>query len=571
MAELIRRGHGVEKIGQVLLADVNGCVVFFKQAYTSLFSNTASKLISNKFATKIVLEANGINVARGGIYSSSSKNDAWKMAESLGSSVIKPFNGARGKGVSVGIKSKAGFESAWKYAGGDEGRSILVEEEFFGEEARYLVVGGQCIAIYKKAPPVVVGDGASTVRELFDEKNATRQRHPHFARRLIKLTESREAYIRSQGFTFDSVPEKGTLVYIDNMASISAGGETHEITESVHPGMKRVAEIAARSVPDGDILGVDIMAKSHANPPDKSNYIVVEINAQPGLGGHQKPLYGTPKDAVSPIINNVEKEIERRGEVKAIWQDHELSESDDYQAFSLADGLGEPIMQEGRFQAYKRDDSTFVTYKGEVYNACGLLRKPFMHKVFLRKMAIKFGFDLVPGEYYSISQKSEAEFFSGSLLSPCVSPFHGGYSDVKEGSAGADFEEQWERALLSEKNQRKPLVKGVFVSPEIDVKGEVRATVAAGKVLFCCVKEDGGWLPHKLSLKGKKALRKLASSLPYLGLFEVFILVGSHGENEKVYLSGVSFDVSLEEYSEDQKSRIYATQDFLAKCRFESA
>ena len=123
MAELIRRGHGVEKIGQVLLADVNGCVVFFKQAYTSLFSNTASKLISNKFATKIVLEANGINVARGGIYSSSAKNDAWKMAESLGSSVIKPFNGARGKGVSVGIKSKAGFESAWKYAGGDEGRS----------------------------------------------------------------------------------------------------------------------------------------------------------------------------------------------------------------------------------------------------------------------------------------------------------------------------------------------------------------------------------------------------------------------------------------------------------------
>jgi len=121
---------------------------------------------------------------------------------------------------------------------------IMVESFLPGSDYRLLVVGDRMVAAARREPPLVVGDGVSSVRQLVDKVNADPRRGEGHATSLTKIRfdDIAMARLQEQGYDADSVPAKGTRVVLRNNANLSTGGTATDVTDDVHP------EVAARAV-----------------------------------------------------------------------------------------------------------------------------------------------------------------------------------------------------------------------------------------------------------------------------------------------------------------------------------
>ena len=81
--------------------------------------------------------------------------------------VIKPLNANHGRGVSINLTKNeqviSAFIEAKKHRGG---QVILVESFVKGFDHRMLVVNNELVAVAKRVPGHVVGDGKSSIAEL---------------------------------------------------------------------------------------------------------------------------------------------------------------------------------------------------------------------------------------------------------------------------------------------------------------------------------------------------------------------------------------------------------------------
>ncbi|NLA05990.1 MAG: hypothetical protein GX881_09805 [Firmicutes bacterium] len=301
--EFERLGHPVEFIGKIMIANVKDKKLLFLETETTDTSLLGYRVLKNKNFARRFFEKAGVSVARGEAFSRNKMKQAKKFALSLTSAVVKPVDGNKAKGVTVGVKSNREFKNAWASAVKVSKRGVLVEEHFTGgDEARFLVVGQRCAAVFKKIPPHVLGNGLDTVLELIERKNKLRSGNPHLCRRLIELDEHRLIVLKQQGYEPSSIPPKGAVVVIDWKANTSTGGDSIDLTDEVHPSFKQVAERAAGAVPGLDVIGVDILSFGFTQEATKDNYIVIEANTRPGLGGHLYPVYGTPRNVARDIV-----------------------------------------------------------------------------------------------------------------------------------------------------------------------------------------------------------------------------------------------------------------------------
>ena len=307
--ELKRLGVTTRKRGGILEASLKGRVCTFLETETSFTSLVAYRILKDKERARAFLEGAGIQVAKGAAFSIDEKDSARKFVKDLGRVVIKPVDGNKGKGVSVNIGLEE-FEEAWGAATQYTKKKIIVEGYFsHGKEARYLVVDGKCVAVSMRIPPQVKGDGKKTIAELVELENAARKKNPNLMRRLLKIDGGRLTGLRQRGYDLSSVLAPGEVVIIDTKANLSTGANSVDITDEVHPSMKRVAEQVALSIPGLDVVGIDILATDHEEKADVDNHIIVEANTRPGIGGHHYPTYGNPRNVARFIAESVVRRL----------------------------------------------------------------------------------------------------------------------------------------------------------------------------------------------------------------------------------------------------------------------
>lgn len=303
--ELERRGISAPLIGKnFVVTDEPGSSQLYFLTSSHDTPYTSIKAAGDKRISRLLLESSGVSIAKGRYYGASTEFAAAKdwMAE-LGRVVVKPVGGTKGKGVTVGVTSEPALRSAWDRAfAASRGAGVLVEEVFVGTEARFTVVGDQCIAVSLRIPPTLVGDGKKTIRELINTKNEVRRLNPHLATRPIILDQGRVAKLREQGLTPASVLGAGEEYIVDHKAGFSTGAESVDITNEIHPSYLEVAARSIMSVPGLPIAGVDIMAHDFSAPADPENYIIVEINSQPGIGAHHFPAHGRARNVAGEIV-----------------------------------------------------------------------------------------------------------------------------------------------------------------------------------------------------------------------------------------------------------------------------
>ncbi|WP_299901845.1 cyanophycin synthetase [uncultured Ruegeria sp.] len=235
-----------------------------------------------------------------------SAREAVRAARRIGHPVVvKPLNANHGRGVSINLNSdeevEAGFAEAKEHS---RSRAILVESFVTGFDHRMLVVNNKLVAVAKRVPGHVVGDGTHTIAELVDIVNEDPRRGIGHEKVLTMLEIDNQAkrLMEAAGVTKETVLPDGEVFYLRSTANLSTGGTAIDLTDVVHPDNRDMAERAIMAV-GLDVGGVDFLIDDITKSYKDIGGAIVEVNAAPGFRMHVAPSEGQPRDAAGKVID----------------------------------------------------------------------------------------------------------------------------------------------------------------------------------------------------------------------------------------------------------------------------
>jgi glutathione synthase/RimK-type ligase-like ATP-grasp enzyme len=140
-------GYTSSRVGDLLRVAKDGKTCYLLESETSFTSRLGWQILKNKQIASKVFKENGLEVAKQYAFSLDQLEKARPVVARMGSVVVKPADGRKGKGVTVGVTPET-LDTAWRIASDQTAIGILIES-FFSDavEARYLVIDGRCVAV----------------------------------------------------------------------------------------------------------------------------------------------------------------------------------------------------------------------------------------------------------------------------------------------------------------------------------------------------------------------------------------------------------------------------------------
>jgi cyanophycin synthetase len=274
----------------------------FQATITGKTNHISVSLASDKEETKRMLKAASIPVASGDICST--ENGLQEIIDEIGYPIVlKPLDGNHGKGVSTNINNfedaKAALAFAQKYS-----RRVIVERFITGFDFRVLVINNKVVAAAQRVPAHVKGNGTDTIQQLIDKENSDPRRGYGHENVLTEINIDRDTtdLLAKYGYTLETVPADGEIVYLKSTANLSTGGTSIDVTDLMHPENIFLCERIAMVI-SLDICGIDIMAENLTQPLNGSGGVILEVNAAPGFRMHLAPSEGLPRNVASPVID----------------------------------------------------------------------------------------------------------------------------------------------------------------------------------------------------------------------------------------------------------------------------
>ncbi len=240
----------------------------------------------------------GIPIARGG--ACFLERRGLELFASLRKPVItKPYTGSRSRHTTIHIETPEEFIHAFRNAK-VLSPLVLIEEELVGFVHRGTLIGGKLVAVMRREPPHVIGDGAQTVRELVTEENKREKRHGTTFHPIAMGPEADQELSR-QKLSWSSIPEKGTIVTLNQKVSRGIGASTTDLTEEMHPENRKLLEKIG-AVLDDPLVGVDFIMNDVRLPwHEQERSGVIECNSLPFIDLHHYPLFGKPRNVAGAL------------------------------------------------------------------------------------------------------------------------------------------------------------------------------------------------------------------------------------------------------------------------------
>ena len=268
------------------------------------------ELASNKNATANLLDSLGLPVPKQRILHS--EREIARALEAINFPVVvKPLDGNHGRGISINLKTEEEVIAAFHVAK-EVSRSVLVESFLEGEDHRMVVINGKLVAVAKRVPGHVVGNGKNTIAELVDVVNQDPRRGVGHEKVLTKLELDYQAnqMMEKLGYSAETVLSDGEVCYLRSTANLSTGGTSIDLTDQVHPDNKEMAERAIKAI-GLDCGGVDFLIKDITQSFHDIGGGICEVNAAPGFRMHTHPSEGTPRDVAGAVIEMLFPEPEK--------------------------------------------------------------------------------------------------------------------------------------------------------------------------------------------------------------------------------------------------------------------
>ncbi|MBC8221002.1 MAG: cyanophycin synthetase, partial [Proteobacteria bacterium] len=234
------------------------------------------------------------------------EEEALQQAHKIGFPVVlKPLDGNHGRGVSINLTSDEQVVVAFNEAQSQStNKATIVENYVTGLDHRMLVVNGELVAVSKRVPGHVVGDGKNTIEELVEIVNSDPRRgigHEKVLTRL-KFDEQAERLLSETDKTHETVLAKDEIFYLCAAGNLSMGGTAIDMTDVVHPDNREMAVRAIKSI-GLDVGGVDFLTDDITQSYKDIGGAIVEVNAAPGFRMHVAPSEGKPRDVAASVMD----------------------------------------------------------------------------------------------------------------------------------------------------------------------------------------------------------------------------------------------------------------------------
>lgn len=288
----------------------NGRRRYFR--FNTLDINTmgASEIAKDKDYANFFLEKLGYPIVPGKAFYSNdwaatinSKRNidaAYRYACTLGFPVVvKPNSGSQGSLVSI-VHTKQEFYRALRAIFRTD-RVALVQQVVSGHDYRIVVLDGKVISAYERIPLNVVGDGRTSINGLLKKKQIEFRKTGRDTRIDMQASHIVQKLKRG-GYTLKSVPATGEHVFLRDNANLSTGGDSVDVTASVHPLFKTIAANITKDM-GLRLCGVDLMINGSISE-SPLEYWVLEINSAPGLDH-----YVTTGSVQAKIVEDLYREV----------------------------------------------------------------------------------------------------------------------------------------------------------------------------------------------------------------------------------------------------------------------
>jgi D-alanine-D-alanine ligase-like ATP-grasp enzyme len=272
------------------ITDKKGAHRYFRFNAVDLNTLGSSRLASDKDYAAFFMRKLGYPVIEGKTFlhpefaavlgvKNRDKAAAQRYAKKLGFPlIVKPNGGSQGKGVVLAHNKKdldRALDVIFKID-----RVALIQKRVTGRDYRIVVLDNKIISAYERIPLNVTGDGRSTIKQLLAKKERLFEKLGRDTK--LHLRDERIIHkLAKQHLSLRSVLREGTQVFLLDNANLSSGGDSVDVTETIHPSFKK---IAIQLVKDMGLRfsGVDIMSEGAIEKPAR-RYHILEINDTPGL------------------------------------------------------------------------------------------------------------------------------------------------------------------------------------------------------------------------------------------------------------------------------------------------
>lgn len=268
-------------------------------------SHAGKHLLDHKDLTRRLLRDLGYPVVESRLFGSQQYAEALSFAKGLQFPVaVKPRNLSRGVGVTANIRSEAVFRIAWEQVQRfREGMPVLVERHFHGDDYRFFVVGDRVVSVTARRRGSVTGNGRSSVLDLIQSKNAERRKNVYLSSYPIPTQLAALDGLTAHGIGLDHVLGEQETVILRSVSNLSAGGDSVDVTDSVHFSYLEMALSLVKVVPGMNYLGIDFLSKDIGAPATEGNCVVGELEFSSAPLSHF-PLLGRGRDMAGAILNS---------------------------------------------------------------------------------------------------------------------------------------------------------------------------------------------------------------------------------------------------------------------------
>ena len=257
---------------------------WFHSSITDETNAIGIKQAKNKLITNAFLKQGGIPAPLG--LRVKNPAEAVSIAKKIGYPVVvKPADLDKGTGVYADLRTPQEVHNAFEHAK-KHSSNIMLEKHLKGTAFRIMLVRGEPVAIVKRLPAGVIGDGVSNISSLVEETNKDPRRSArHFSiMKPIVIDNDARNMLEREGLNLDSVPMPGEFIVLRRSANVSTGGDAivlkaDEIDTSYIDMAKRAADLLRL-----DIAAVDFITNDIHKPLQKTGAAVIEVNAQPQMG-----------------------------------------------------------------------------------------------------------------------------------------------------------------------------------------------------------------------------------------------------------------------------------------------
>ena len=227
-----------------------------------------------------------------------SEHEAEDFLKHHGSIVVKPADTDHGNNVHINITNKeqlmVALESAAKVS-----KQILLQSFETGDDYRLMVVGDNVVAVTKRVPAFVIGNGIDSINSLISAKNAQQITAKTGKAFEIDLNAVRQYLHDSE---LRRIPVKGEVVRVVGPSNRSLGGESVDATDLIHESIKQQAVSIARSLSLG-VCGVDMIIKNAEKPFSEAGAVLIEVNKMPGVTSHDLQSDGSTRNVADKIVD----------------------------------------------------------------------------------------------------------------------------------------------------------------------------------------------------------------------------------------------------------------------------